>query len=980
MKEIFAILLQEHKKFGWVIYPFLLEDQGNEYLRIIERLNDADTIANKRHFTSGQIQIIKLTKSYDDQSIFRRFTSRKIRVIDFINELEEEYVEKFIRPFIDRQISQCLTIAGEENIPVFPRETKKLVYKSSRITIQKEPARVVFNFIKEKSHTRYFQTLQHHGRTITLTGRKGQVISNHPCWILMDKVMYNFDQGVDGKKLEVFFQKPFIEVPEHLEEDYYRTFVRKCIINYPVNLQGIEIKEVSAVKNTELILETDLTGLPVVSVNFHYNETRILPGNRETKLVTFSGSASKPVFSVLYRDLIWEKSMIQSLEGMGLKQISPGQFSLEFKTTQYDQQKYELIGWFNQHYRDLRHNGFIIRQKLDNQLYYVGEVGMKMEVRESNDWFDIQAIAFFGDDIQIPIYHLSQHLISGIREYILPDGRVAILPEEWFTKYTDLVMFGMKNKNSLRIPRSRAVLVYDAFDEKIRDQLSSLETISRKFRIQKPQVPSSLQAELRAYQAEGVQWLEFLRKYRLGGCLADDMGLGKTLQAIVILLKLKEERSGNSVKCPEMNMSIQLSLFDENTEKSHDCPPSLVVMPTSLIHNWINEIRKFAPTLKYLSYTGPNREELLPYFTHYDIILTTYGTVRNDLELLERFHFNYIILDESQIIKNPTSKVARSIYRLKGNHRLALSGTPIENNLTDLWSQMNFLNRGLLGDLSFFKRYFATPIEKHNNEEKLKKLQDLVKPLILRRTKSEVEQELPDLTEDYIFCEMSPEQEKVYLEEKSAIRNFLFEHLGKTGVEQTAVMVLKALTRLRQIANHPALVFPQYHHGSGKFAEIVRNTEILISEGHKLLIFSSFVKHLELLGKWFEKNGILFSTLTGKTKDRSEVIRKFMNGEGGNVFLLSLKAGGVGLNLTNAGYVFLIEPWWNPAAEMQALSRAHRIGQSRHVLAYRFITLGTIEEKIMRLQQKKSKLSQMFIQTDNALKNLSVDEIMELME
>lgn len=359
-------------------------------------------------------------------------------------------------------------------------------------------------------------------------------------------------------------------------------------------------------------------------------------------------------------------------------------------------------------------------------------------------------------------------------------------------------------------------------------------------------------------------------------------------------------------------------------------------------------------------------------------MLTTYGTIRNDFDELSKFDFGYIVLDESQVIKNPASKTARVIFRLKADHRVTLSGTPIENSLSDLWSQMHFLNPGLLGEHAFFKRFFATPIQKHDDRQKQEKLQQLIRPFILRRTKREVEKELPELSQEYIYCEMTPEQEQVYQQEKAKIRNFILDNIEKQGIAKSAIIVLKALTRLRQMASHPVLTDKDYQAGSGKFDEVVRNIETLIAEGHKVLVFSSFVKHLRIFTDYFDRQKIGYSLLTGSTRNRAAAIRSFEEEEQRNIFFISLKAGGTGLNLTGAEYVFLLDPWWNPQAELQAISRAHRIGQTRHVMAYRFITIGTVEEKIMLLQQKKSKLADIFINTNNPLKAMNVENIKEL--
>jgi SNF2 family DNA or RNA helicase len=440
------------------------------------------------------------------------------------------------------------------------------------------------------------------------------------------------------------------------------------------------------------------------------------------------------------------------------------------------------------------------------------------------------------------------------------------------------------------------------------------------------------------------------------------MGLGKTLQTLVLLKKVIE-----SYKSEPINGSVHM-------------PASLIVLPSSLIHNWYNEIQKFTPELKVLKYIGASRSIDMDGFNGYNIILTTYGVVRNEYEQLKNYKFLYIILDESQTIKNPDSKIFQAITELKSKNRLVLTGTPIENSLTDLWSQIEFINPGILGDIGFFRQYFANPIEREGDEKKREKLKQLIQPFILRRTKKEVATDLPPLTEQVHYCSMSESQKSYYEEEKSKVRNEILHSIDEVGIEKSTMMMLNALIRLRQIANHPKMVDQTYLEDSGKFDEITLNLENMFLENHKVLIFSSFVKHLELFRKYFIEKGWTYSMLTGETRNREEVVNSFQTDENNRFFLISLKAGGVGLNLTAADYVFLLDPWWNPAAEMQAINRAHRIGQTSKVFVYRFISAETIEEKIIKLQERKSELAEAFINSNNPFKGLSKESIIELFD
>lgn len=516
-----------------------------------------------------------------------------------------------------------------------------------------------------------------------------------------------------------------------------------------------------------------------------------------------------------------------------------------------------------------------------------------------------------------------------------------------------------------------------------------------------------MKAKLRNYQEEGFNWMVHLSKHNFGGCLADDMGLGKTLQTLTLLqytydnreledIDQQENATANTdenklVELPfEEKSDGQLSLFSEltvdntlptqakssgnNQPEKPRLPASLIVMPTSLLHNWKKETRRFT-TLTVYEFTGhgsSGKANFKPIFDRYNLILTSYGLMRKHIATLTQYNFEYIVLDESQHIKNSDSQTFKSATMLRSNNKLILTGTPIENSLKDLWSQFHFVEPQLLGPESTFQKLFATPI-KQGNERIEAKLQLLISPFILRRCKEEVAPELPPLTEEIIYCEMTDGQKEAYEKEKNSLRNVLLQL--KTSTEKASnFTVLNGINHLRQLACHPRMVEENFQGTSGKLQEIISTFETLRSEGHKVLIFSSYVKHLELIAEVFEANNWPFALLTGSSTKREEEIKRFTDTEKIQAFLISLKAGGVGLNLTQADYVFIIDPWWNPAAELQAIARAHRIGQNKQVFAYRFITEGSIEEKIIQLQEEKKELFATFITENNPLKSLNDGE------
>lgn len=514
--------------------------------------------------------------------------------------------------------------------------------------------------------------------------------------------------------------------------------------------------------------------------------------------------------------------------------------------------------------------------------------------------------------------------MKGNREFILPDNTIAILPEEWFEKYGELLALGKKQDNSIRLQKSHFALL-DELEKSNQDNLLKQEYNHKK----EYDVPSRIKATLRSYQKEGFSWMLHLQENNFGGCLADDMGLGKTLQTITMLQYLYNDTIPNYSTETFNNQSLannetatafnsdqsgQLSLFSaeattdfveitqsEVTPVQKALPASLVVVPTSLLPNWKREINKFS-ALSVYEYSGSHRlrsKGIHRIFNRFNIIITTYGIIRNDIELLEEYPFECIVLDESQNIKNPDSVTYHSVSKLKGKHRLVLTGTPIENSLKDLWAQFNFINPGLLGSSDGFRSHYIVPITKEGNTRLEAKLQRLISPFFLRRTKAQVAPELPALTEEILYCEMSPQQEEMYKKEKNILRNALLKINNEGEVAKNNFIALQGMTRLRLMANHPRMLHSEFNLTSGKMDLIMDTYEMLMSEGHKVLIFSSFVKYLNILAEAFDKRRWRHAMLTGQTADREKAINQFQEKDT-CAFFISLKAGGVGLNLTQA--------------------------------------------------------------------------------
>ncbi len=468
------------------------------------------------------------------------------------------------------------------------------------------------------------------------------------------------------------------------------------------------------------------------------------------------------------------------------------------------------------------------------------------------------------------------------------------------------------------------------------------------------ELPKNINAEFREYQIKGYGWLWFMYKYGLNGILADDMGLGKTLQALTVLQKAKE------VDGPA---------------------PTLVICPTTVVFNWESEIQKFAPTLSCLKLSGVDRKQYFKEIPNYDVVITSYALVRRDIEKLQKYNFRYVILDESQNIKNALSQTAQAVKKLNATHKLALSGTPIENKLEELWSVFDFLMPGFLMSISEFNYRYVNPIMERGDKTVEKRLKLQIYPFILRRMKRDVAKDLPDKVENIAYCELTDEQKDFYLQVLDSTKEELFKSIEENGLEKSRLSIFSALLRLRQICCHPRLYDKEnvkHVMSSGKFEKLKVMLEEIISEGHRVLLFSQFVNMLDIVKGWLEREGIEYEYLTGKTKDRQAAVERFNNSKI-PIFLISLKAGGTGLNLTGADYVIHYDPWWNPAVEDQATDRAYRIGQTKKVFVYRLITKNTVEEKIQKLKTVKRNLVDSVISVDrNIVKSLTMDDIREI--
>lgn len=566
-----------------------------------------------------------------------------------------------------------------------------------------------------------------------------------------------------------------------------------------------------------------------------------------------------------------------------------------------------------------------------------------VSVSSGIDWFELNGSAQFGDQrAQLP--QLLSALRKGERTVVLDDGTLGLLPVQWLQRFAGVADMGSAahDGDSIRFTRAQSTLLdallatlpeprVDETFQHIRDELRDFAAVA-------PADPApSFTGELRHYQREGLGWMGFLRRFGLGGCLADDMGLGKTVQVLALLDERRAQQAG----------------------------PALVVVPKSLVFNWTEEAARFAPQLRVRDYTGGQRRQDALHAADFDVLLTTYGTLRRDAPTLREIEFDYIILDEAQAIKNAKTASAKAARLLRGRNRLALSGTPIENRLEELWSLFDFLNPGMLGASSAFAALKKSGRGNGDDGGGRALLARALRPFLLRRTKEQVAPELPARLEQTLIVELEPAQRALYDELRDHYRQSLLQRIDRIGIKRAKIEILEALLRLRQAACHAGLIDPKRNgESSSKLDVLSAQLSEIVAEGHKALVFSQFTSFLALVRKRLDADGLVYEYLDGKTRDRQQRVQRFQTDADCPLFLISLRAGGYGLNLTAADYVFVLDPWWNPAVEAQAIDRTHRIGQQRPVFALRLIARDTVEEKVLELQRHKRELADAILGAD----------------
>lgn len=893
-------------------------------------------------------KLIATSAQCEPKSIFENLGKKSFRNEKSFWEKADGKMQQYVKQMADKSLNALIETASRLGIHLFFRENNKgELLKKNELSLATTIAIPQMIFKKSEEGIEYSLQLKlNESKVIVPCEHRPFVFSDLPCTFLLGHLIYALPEGFSGKLLSPFLNKPTTFIPQRIQNDYFRRFILKNTYKTEIQAEGFDIVEEEHERRCSIQLEKDIYGDAVFNVQFIYGDVAFGMNDKRKLYVRLEEEADSFRFIKFTRDGKWELEMKKCLDE---ELHMPEKGSLA-----------NLIEWAKVHLEDLKQAGIELRQPATNA-YYIGDAVISQSSQWNNDWLKIHIEIHLDNGIVIPFLALRDCILNGEQEYVMEDGSIFLIPDEWFARYGGVMIFGRVEEKDISLHRCQMPIV-EAMG--IHNDGDGIEDLS---------VPQGLKAQLRHYQQTGFEWLYRHFATQTGCCLSDDMGLGKTIQTIALLLKYKATcRRSEQVVATGSHSLVNLFSNEEMKGETITCSDqsagipfrtTLVISPASVVYNWRNELHRFAPQLMVCEYIGTTdeRRQKRQALMSWDVVLTTYQTLRNDIEYLSKLHFGIIVFDESQNFKNRSSQLYQSVVRLQAYHRIALSGTPLENSLSDLWSLMNVLNPTLLGNHTTFQRSYINPISLNMQDKKSDILRTLISPYFLKRTKEDVLPDLPERVDELVMCEMTPEQQSIYQEELSSARNLLLiahtpaENALQNDASVSNVHVLTAINRLRQIACHPLLAGKEGA-DSGKFMEIFSRLEMLYETEHKVLIFSEYVSFLELVGGEMARRNWTYEILTGETKNREAVINRFSDTPSCHFFLISLKAGGVGLNLTSADYVFMLDPWWNRAAEEQAISRAHRIGQQRSVFVYRFISCGTLEEDILQLQDRKQSL------------------------
>jgi superfamily II DNA or RNA helicase len=902
-------------------------------------------------------------------------------------EKADKTTQRYVSSQVDQRITEAVAIAARIGVHVFfapkPGEWLK---QQNELHFDAEPLKLHAAFTKTDDGIDYRLTL---GDAIIPSKHRAQVLCNNPSLFVIDHSLRQLDEGLGGKLLTPFLKKEIYHIPVSIQAKYFRQFILKIVKKIDISSEGFDVDNLHPQGKAVLTLQASINGSYSLETQFVYDTATFTAANRREKSVTLHDDGASVTFVCIWRNREWEAAVTELLDN---RLHRPQTASLQ-----------KMTAWLTANEAVLAQHGIETLQRTTHH-YVIGEVKRLHDDRWTGDWFQMHVTLVFPDGTRMALTDFRDAIINGDQEVRLPSGNWFVIPDEWYAQYSAAMLFGMmKSRGTLTFHRSQQTVL--PTDDLVIATPKTPETATEE---EKPLPPHGLKATLRPYQLEGYQWMLSHQRGGSGCLLGDDMGLGKTVQTIAVILHYfestastltatqKDDRAhenltdnGLSTKTADFDPQadyniirsnniirskstiVQTSLFSDEEMSGHAPKampsaasaqpdlrqkaghrPVLVAAPSSVVFNWHDELRRFAPTLRVVEYTGNARERAAKQslLAGADVVLTSYPMLRNDIGVLSRLSFAIAVYDEAHAFRNNTSMLYQAVLKIHADFPIALTGTPMVNALDELWTLMSVLNPALLGDYETFQNHFIHPINVNLQDEHTAILRKLVAPYFLRRLRRDVLDSLPERQDEQVWCDMTEAQAALYEEEQSKMRNLLMD----AEQANNRIVVLAAITRLRRLACSPWL--EQKEGDSGKVQEVFDRLEELRDTDHKVLLFSEFTSFLDVIAKEMENRGWTYDLLTGQSRDRETIVKHFQQTPSCQFFLVSLKAGGEGLNLTEADYVFLLDPWWNHAAEEQAIARAHRSGQRRSVMVYRFITRGSLEEQIQKVQDRKDDL------------------------
>ena len=927
---------ENYDSMAVMLFPSALWNLYSMELRRLKHVDDVyrqgDNILPDEDADEDLRRIARLCEEIKPENIYKRMGKKAFRTQKKFLENADDKIRQHTSNVCSKYITEAVSLAAKLGIHLFFKPAPyEFIEPGKELHFISEPI-ALHTFYRKTDRGLYYKLTI--GQEICPSEHRTVILCNEPSLFCIDRNIYHFEEGLNGKLIRPFLKSEWINIPARTQSEYFRKMIVRIAGKIDIDAEGFNVTELYPKGECHLYLENTIIGGYHFRTTFLYDDKSFEENSHREKAVTLNDDGSNVSFVCIHRNREWERQITGRLRD---ELHIPTSASLQ-----------DALTWAHANGGALQEMGVRMEQ-LTTHRYYIGDVHITDSQTRQGDWFQLHIVLHFDDGLALPLTSLRQALLNGDKEYQLPNGKWFVIPEEWFSRYSPLMLFGLANNGSVNVHRSQSSIL-SSFKELACGE-SDETTIGTS-------LPNRLNATLRPYQEEGYRWLLGHVNASTGCCLSDDMGLGKTIQSIAVILKYKESCADNGSKphnTTKGGTGMEMSLFTEEEmsgNKSSSSLPVLVLAPASVVYNWRKEIKRFAPSLKVLTYSGTpmQRWQMVTYFSSFDVILTTYATMRNDIDRLCCVRWGMMFFDESQVFKNSSSQTYEAVRRLSCPRRIALSGTPMENNLHELWALMNILNPHLLGDKREFQKNFVHPINENLKSKYAEILSNMVAPYFLRRTKGEVLDSLPERQDETVYCDMTDEQAAMYAVEQSRIRNLLLQNNGSGD----NAIALKSITILREIACAPAMMGS--HAASGKLEEVFSRLEELRGTTHKVLIFSDYKQFLNIVADEMTKRGWAYTKLTGDTKNREEVINHFQCDASCQFFLISLRAGGLGLNLTQADYVFILDPWWNITAEEQAISRAHRQGQRRSVFVYRFISTGTLEEQILKLQDSKENL------------------------